>query len=189
MTVAAKCNITGLVLEELSRLFYGFKCKDNSYAIIENYIESLNCEGINLEVCFPSDCKNELVIFNCTFNVVGITSSINGNVVTFSVVTVGGTTPFTYAWTFEVDDFTLSGAINQSTLVLTLKPGKSFPDLVSQVSVAITDANGCTDIKSCWLDDLAMKCSVNFVPCVNPSNLTLSNPVTYCVAPSSLVVT
>lgn len=187
MTVAAKCNITGLVLELVGELYYGFKCKDNSYAIIENYLESLQCEDVVPEVCHPADCTNDPIIFNCQIGVAGIAVSINGNTVTFTSTIVGGTAPFTYEWSFETDDFT-SGAINQSSLVLTLKPNKSLEDLVSEVSVTVTDANGCTTTKSCWLVDAAMKCNESFVPCPNPSQLTLLNATTYCVAPSNLIV-
>lgn len=194
MTVAAKCNITGFVLDELSPMFYGLKCKDNSYAIVENYIESLGCTNINLQICNPADCENNPTVFECEFNIVRTTVVINGdgNLVTFNVSEedyFGGTSPFTYEWTFETDDFIISGPVNTSQLVLAVKPGKVLANLVTKISVTITDANGCTDTKECWLNKGDLRCSVNFVACSNPSGLVTTNNFVQCAGPSGLIVT
>ena len=66
MTVAVKCNISGLVLYESGRMFYGLKCQDKSLDIAENYLEYLRCPDIVIESC-KTDCDNPPVIFNCNF--------------------------------------------------------------------------------------------------------------------------
>lgn len=190
MTVAAtnKCNITGYVLDQLNQLKYGVECSDSSSAIVENYIAYLNCPDVDLEICHPDDCKNEVVRFSCLINVPVLSGVINSNTITYTASIVGGKAPFTYAWSFDQTKFTASGATNQPELSITAKPGLDISTLVASVTLVVTDADGCKDTKTCYLDNSLTKCNPNFVPCVNPSGLSVRNSVTYCLAPSNLRV-
>lgn len=194
MTVVAtnKCHITTIALEETSKLFYKVTCKNNSLSILENYIASLSCPDLPLEICSPDDiCNNIPIIFNCNFNIIRSTLAINNNLLTFTINTsdyVGGTSPFTYVWDFEEDDFEPAGPINNESIVLVLRPLKDLSQLVSRVAITITDSNGCQDIKVCWLNKGVLKCSTNFIPCANPRNLRLVNLIVTCAAPSNLII-
>lgn len=191
--MAAKCNITTLALEQLSVLQFGGKlCKSNIEALIENYIEYLDCEEIDLTICNPDNCKNDPIIFNCNFNVLRITADVTSQIMVFTVGPsdfAGGTAPYTYDWTFEQDDFDSVGPINQDTLLLTVKTGKITELLVSSVKVKITDANGCIDEKLCYLAGGIMRCGTNYAPCSAPSMLAIINNAVHCVRPTGLIVT
>lgn len=75
-------------------------------------------------------------------NIVGQVSlvSIQDREYTFQASNTGGTSPFTYNWTYDTTVF--SGSSTSSTIKLTLI-GSTPPD-TTLVSVKITDRNGCT---------------------------------------------
>lgn len=188
MTVAVKCNITGLVLKETGRMFYGLKCQDNTLGIAENYLAYLNCPEVPIESC-ASDCDNPAIIFNCLFKLATLSAVVQGQTVTLNVTSlnyVGGTAPFTYQWEFNVDDFT-SGATDANQLVLTLRAGKSFSTLVTSVTLTMTDANGCISSKQCWLSFGVLYCNPLYAPCVNPAALSVTPTMTNMTWDNTLV--
>lgn len=193
MIVAVKCNIATLALENSAKLLYGFGCKDNSFAFIENYIESLDC-GINQELCNAVPCENPVIVFNCIFNVNRISFEIQeGNLIILTATVgdgdyAGGTPPFTYEWNFDENDFDVTGAVNQNQIALTPKDDKAIEDLVSQITVTVIDSNGCQSVKSCWIEYGVGKCNENFVGCTNPSDLVVTDAESYCAAPSNLII-
>lgn len=188
----AKCNITELALKKVGGIYYSLACsKDNDSAIIENYVEYLNCPNVNLEVCNAIPCFNPAIIFNCGFKINKLLLSITGNVLTFSVDTTtytGGTTPFSFEWNFDTSVFDISSPINQNVLVLTLKAGKVLADLVTPVSITMIDSNNCSNTKQCWFNQGSLTCNQNFVACVNPQDLEIGTTVTNCVSPTNLIV-
>jgi len=190
--VAAKCNITSLTIKKLNQLYWGQPPDSTDDAILENYLEQLGyCEGVDLIPCYEEDCVNDPIVVDCTLAISSIQSSISENVVTFSIPSNGitnGITPYTYQWDYEEDDFILSGPIGASTLILTVKPNKNINYLTSNISVAVTDANGCTIIKSCWLTPAGMQCTEEYAACVPPTLLTVGNKTVLCGTLSSLVV-
>lgn len=200
MTVAAKCNITEFALQELNQLYYGFSCKTGKSAIIENYLEYLNCSNIKLIICNQAKvcAKDKPSVFNCNFNLISISATLNpvaGTDIIFDVKLVnyaGGTLPFSYSWDFDEDDFDLVGGTDAMSpeIKLALKPDKVIELLVSQITVEITDANGCTDSKSCWLiPDGEMRCGASYQSCNNPVGLTAVYNYVACEKPKTLVLT
>lgn len=190
--MAAKCNIASLAIKKLNKLHWGINISDVEDAILENYIEQLDCKDTDLIVCYEEPCVNNPVIVNCNLAISLIQSSIFENTVTFSIPTGGitnGIAPYSYKWTYEVDDFTQSGPININTSTLTVKPSKDINFIISNISVEITDANGCKATKSCWITPSGMQCAENYAPCLPNSLLTVTNKTIVCSPLSSLVVT
>lgn len=189
--MAAKCNITSLTLDKLNQLYWGIKGKNIDDGILENYLEQLECECVELTTCHDADCDNDPIVVTCQLAISAIQASITENVVTFSIPTNGisnGTAPYSYQWTYELDDFNLSGPIGASTSVLTVKPTKDVNYLISNISVVVTDANGCTATKSCWLTPSGMQCTEGYAACIPPSVLVVTNKTILCGALKSLVV-
>lgn len=195
--MANKCNITKYAIDKLNSLHYGFSCKHNNAAILENYITYLGCPNINLVVCDndPTCTDGNPVIFRCTFNIISISATLSpesGTDVIFDVKIVdyqNGVPPFTYEWEWDSDDFDLvEGTDSESAeLRLKVKPGKVVDYLVSNIYVGVTDSNGCFDSKSCWLVMGNMQCGFNYDRCPNPVGLTANMIYTPCPAPTGLV--
>lgn len=194
MTVAAKCNITGLVLNRLNRLQWGIACKDTSCEIIEDYIQHLNCSDTHIIPCDTDNCLDaEPVIFNCNFNITSISATLNpigedaDIIFDLKVINyVGGLLPFTYLWIYDTTDFDLIGNVTDPQIKLKLKGNKKIELLVTEIEVQITGADGCKDSKSCWLTPEGMECNVNYIPCPNTANLTASSIYTPCPKSKSL---
>lgn len=191
MIVAVKCNITSLALKKLNELYWGNKYKGVDNLIIENYIYSLSCSG--LEMCYTEedDCSNPTIVLNCNLNIALISNTINQNVITFYIKDTdftGGLAPFTYQWTYEQSDFDNSGDINVSESVLSVKLGKRLELLVTSISVKVVDANGCIYNKTCYLALSQMQCADDYIPCPNISSLSVINKITNCVMPIGLIV-
>lgn len=192
MIVAVKCDILTWALDKLGQSRWGIKCDDSSCDIANQYINSLNCEDI---IAFRpqgvTDCNNLTVIYNCNFNVLKSTMGVDQNIVTLTFQTgdiVGGVAPFTYEWEFNETHFIASSPINESTLVLTLRPGKQFNTLESKIVMKITDAEGCHDERICYIRNGILLCYHNYISCANPQNLSLTNMVVTCGAPSGLLL-
>lgn len=190
--MAAKCNITSLTLQKLNQLFWGVKTKSVDDAILENYIEKLNYNKcVELVICNEADCFNEPIVVVCILSVLSIQVTKSENVVIFSIPNGGilnGTPPYSYEWTYESDDFIPAGAIDLETATLTVTPSKDINYLISNVSVRVTDSNGCTATKSCWLIPSGMQCTENYAACVPVSTLIVTNKVVLCGVLKSLVV-
>lgn len=193
--MAVKCNITQHVLGKLARAKWGFtKNPDFDRAIVETYIEFLNCP-IRFTPCQKSDidCTSSIIVFRCEFNVLSMTFYINddGNPY-FSINVgnyVGGTEPFSYQWFYDEEVFTAEGELDTESIILAVNEGKSLEDLVSPITVIITDANGCEDTKICYITPEGLKCSNNYEPCPNPIDLMVVNLFVQCPPPTGLIVT
>jgi hypothetical protein len=185
-----KCNITKFTNIELNKINFGSKYNLSSKEILENYIQFLNCPTVNINICYPDNCNNSTIDFTCTIAISAISQIIDNRTITF-FLDLGSLTnyvnPLQYLWTYDNTVFDITGGLNQSTLVLTLKSGKIFDNLVSQVTLKVTDANGCSITKSCFLVSEAMQCST-YILCSNPRNLNIVNRMVYCVSPSGLIV-
>jgi hypothetical protein len=189
--VAAKCNITGFALKELYKSKWGIDSESNVAAIAENYIEYLNCPNIKLSLCYPAKCKNDIIIFNCDFNVNGMTFYYEDGIPQFAITVgnyVGGVLPLTYQWLFDEENFEAVGPTDTESLTLTVIEGKDFDNLVTPITVTITDANGCEDTKVCYITPDGLRCNTNYQPCSNPSNLMIANLFKQCSGPSGLIV-
>lgn len=193
MTVGAKCGITSLALKKITELHWGTKLNVDD-KIIQNYIESLGCK-IDSD-CYKGDddiCDNPTIVFLCKLKVDAISNIIDENTITFYIKDedlTAGVPPYTYHWSFEQDDFDISGAVDVDQAVLTVKVGKDINLLVSSISVLVTDSQNCKAIKNCYLTPGGiMKCADDFVPCSNSSGLRVVSKTTYCVKPLGLTVT
>lgn len=176
-----KCNITALAVEQLNSLYYGFQCKDKSVVILENYLDYLNCPTVDHTTCFPDNCSNPVITNMCNIVLSSISYTVVGRTLTFYIDPAnltGATLPLTYLWSYNTQDFTITGNNTSSTLVLTLKTGKVLSSLVTMVTVGIQDANQCTASKQCYLVQGTMHCDSGYVQCPNGSNLVVtSNPL------------
>ena len=188
MIVAAKCNITLSILGKLNELHWGVRKTGLDNIILENYIEFLGFS--KMEICHPRDCNNDTIVFTCNLNINKISKAVNENVIVFFIEDndiIGGKVPYTYRWTYEIDDFDNSGQIDIDKATLTVKMGKKLELLVTKVSVKITDSNNCTYNKICYLTPIGLQCAENFVPCSNVTNLQIINKER-CVGVSGLVI-
>jgi len=189
--VGAKCNITKSVLGDVYKVRWGLKLPSNLISILENYVKFLNCPTVTPAICNQEDCTNIIEVFNCEFNVIGMTFFIEDGQPFFKINVgnyIGGTEPFTYQWFFDTDNFEAVGEINTDTLVLTVKPNKELTTLVTPITVIITDVNGCEDTKICYMTPDGLKCNTNYQPCSNPSGLIISNTFIACPVPSGLII-
>lgn len=185
LTVAAKCDITTLVLGKLVKLQYGYSCESQDCGIIETYIDYLNCPTVVRAICTPviNNCSNPITTFICNFKVLSISSALPGVGddfdISFFIPTGGldnGLSPYTYQWEFDGGYFTIVGSSTDPILKLTLEAGKELDLLETEVSVTVTDSNGCHSTKTCWFTPAGMKCGGAFIPCPNPINLVISLP-------------
>ena len=192
--MAAKCNITGLILQKLDELQWGLKtCAPVNKAIWEDYIAYLECPTVNSPNCYPAaDCPEELVEVVCRTSIHKLSVSVDGDMLIFTVLPsdmVGFTEPFTYGWSYDQKVFTASGPVNDYQLKLLLKGGIDMTTIVARVGVVITDVHGCTASKFCYFTPVGLQCNVNYTPCVNASSLRVTNTLTQCVGPSGLIIT
>lgn len=185
-----KCNITKFTNIELNKINFGSKYNLSSKEILENYIQFINCPTVNINICYPDNCNNPTINFTCTIAISAISQTINNRTITFFLDTgslTNYTNPLQYLWTYDSTVFDITGGLNQSTLVLTLKSGKIYNNLVSPVTLEVIDANDCSVTKSCFLVSEVMQCAT-YTPCDNPRSLSVSNLMVYCVSPSGLIV-
>lgn len=193
--MAAKCNITRLVLNKLYKIIWGISCEDSRSAILENYIEYLDCPDIDLVICNPDNCKNDPISFNCSFTIRKITlNQLTDEVyptLTFLVVPadlINGIPLYTYQWTYNNIIFDLIGGDQNSSIVLKVKTGIDINTLVTAIGVTIIDGNECRATKVCYLTPAGMVCRDNFVPCPNSELLvSVFNPL-LCARADNLVV-
>jgi hypothetical protein len=181
--VAAKCNISKYALEEYHSLVWGIKCHTHPWAIIENYIEKLDCPEVDLDICHSkkTGCPDNTIVNKCIVNITGISFSLETTgdediIFYLSVNNVfGATAPITYNWIYDNTDFELieDASNTDAELKLKLKTGKSLNDLVTLIRVEIEDAAGCTDYKECWYTPTGFQCGA-FIPCRNPTSLVVT---------------
>ena len=187
-----KCNITSTVLNKITYLQKGRKFF-NEESIYENYLGFLNCDSVDYNICFPDNCSNPTIIFICTLAVSGISAIVDkdSGQVTFYIADnqfVNGIPPYSYSWIYNTADFDLVSVIGNNQIVLSIKQGKTFDALVSQISVSITDSNGCYASKSCYLTPIGIQCASDYQECPNGNNLQIVNLYTQCFGASGLIV-
>ena len=191
--MAAKCNITKFVLEDLNTFNYGFNCVDNSCAIIENYVEYLNCPSVIQEICHPDNCENKPIFFECTFNIKKISSRvIENNTIEFFIEDenlINGVSPYQYSWVYEEEDFELINNTTSNTLILQPKENKDLSVIVSRIQVSIICDNGCMSTKVCWLTPQGMECGNMYEPCDNPHALEVVPNYIHCPSCKTLIIT
>lgn len=191
MTVAAKCNITSSALSKINELYWATKYKGLDDIILENYIEYLNCPTIDLNICHPDGCVNITEDFTCSLNIAKISSTISENTVTFFIADgdlAGNSPPYTYNWTYQIDDFDNSGGIDTQEAVLTVKVGKQLILLVTPIAVQVVDKYGCIANKACFLTPSGMQCASDYKACSNITGLVVNNKTVRCVGVSGLIV-
>jgi len=187
--VGVRCNIVDLALARQKAFKWGFG-NTHTIDILENYKQYLNCDDAPPDPCFTEDCNQEAIIFNCNVNILKASLDTVEDVLTFTFEVgdiVGGKAPFTYLWEYDTTHFFVQGPVNQEQLVLILKPGFDLDILVSELSLTITDADGCRDTKHMWIVNGEL-IYWNYVACPNPHSLVVTNKFTYCPAPSNLIV-
>lgn len=191
--MAAKCNITKLALDSLLQLQYSVRCsKSNVKNLLENYIEYLNCSDVNLTVCEPSICINDVVSFSCKLRVIALDFVVEDQLLVFSIPSggiIGASGELTYNWEYDANSFNIVGAMNTEQLILTLKEGKLLSNVVAPIKVTVSDANGCVSEKQCYVAGGVTRCNINYTPCSTPMALTLTNKIVNCARPLGLVVT
>lgn len=188
-----KCNIIGLVLTKLNKLYWGFSCEDIDDKILDNYKNSLTCDTLNKTTCFPDNCVNETVILICDLQISGISFSFDETerIITFFIPEEGitnGLAPYSYKWTYEIDDFDQAGTIDTAQSTLALKENKQFDVLVTAISVEVTDANGCKATKNCYFVEGEIQCAEDYQPCSNVSNFVVRDNFVRCIGVSGLLV-
>ena len=190
--MAAKCNITSSVLKKLNKLYWGFSSEYIEDKILENYIEYLACPTIKLVICNNDDCTNPTTIIDCAIQVTGMIFVVDNdnNTITFSIPEesiVGSTPPITYTWQFDSTKLESVNGVNNPTLILTPKGDRTIDTLSISIILTIVDAIGCKYTKTCYLANSGISCG-NFVLCVNPKNLVVTNQSVNCVSPKHLVI-
>lgn len=197
MTVAAtnKCNIAELTKQLVTAISWGVPPNKETYnAILENYIVYTGCD-IGLIPCYTEDCINDPLIVDCSLGVEGITITevTLNNEIKFEAKftnTAPDTDPTNniYTWTYDTDVFSPVGAINESVIVLAINTGKTIDQIVTPISVSITDENRCVEAKQCYYVKGSMNCTAGYQACTNPSNLKIVNKVVLCGGISALTV-
>jgi hypothetical protein len=192
--VAAKCNIAKLALNKANKLLWGLSCSANNNAIVENYIEYLDC-SIDQKICYQGDdCTNDPIILNCSLIVTGISFQIVGSEtvdILFNLAVgniYGAKNPLIYKWHYDTDVFDLVGNDSSFNVQLKLKPGKNINLITTAISVDITDANGCKDSKQCYYTPSGIQCADSFVPCLGVTGLESNFIYVECKKPKNLVV-
>jgi hypothetical protein len=189
-----KCNISSYIIDEINNLIWGYKCVDNTNAILENYIQYIGCADANLVTCFPDNCNNPTINFTCTLSIAnGIIAIVDQdtNTVQFTLNAANitnGLAPYQYTWTYNPNDLTPIGPINGSVVSFSAKEGKLISDLVTAVMIEVVDANNCTATKTCYLVTGQVQCATNYNPCYTASALKVINSVVVAVPPSGLIV-
>lgn len=185
LTVAAKCNIPASVLEQMKELAWGFTCvnkADIDEAIMENYIEFLQCPTVEIAICHP-DCNtgDGVVLFPCSEFVINkITLEHYTNLLdpetfyAFMVLEANGdltgvNAPFTCVWEFDTNVLQLE-SLSDCVLTVTYKVGVD-PNIITTIKVIITDSAGCIAEKTCYFINGEIKCDADYILC--PGNVDL----------------
>ena len=190
-----KCNIIEYSLSKVNELLWGMKATVNvDKAILENYLQYLDCPTVELATINPDICSNPTINFRCQLSSGAIIVNISSNtgILIFSIdetQIINGKSPFTYTWSYDPDDIILTSGINSNSVSFKLKDGKNIDNIVVAIGVDIVDSNGCKYSKSCYLVNKAMECIVNYAACRTVNSLVVTNVVTAAVPPSGLIVT
>lgn len=129
--MAVKCNIPNLALESIYSAIYGFSCKDVTKKIIQNYIEYLNCSGVDYAFCDNFPCTIPSGDVFCFIDAVNL-SVINIGSTTATVTFVVPTQPYTvtvineelgttvYTATNPTSPINLTGLVNDTDYLVRL---------------------------------------------------------------------
>lgn len=102
-----KCKIVPYALQNLNQLIYGYGCQSNVGCKINlNYVEYLNCTGVDIQPCETVVCDFVPVTVNCTMQ--GVTLEISDITINsvridftypehdYTIVVTDGVTPRTF---------------------------------------------------------------------------------------------
>lgn len=185
--MAAKCNIPASVLEQMSELAWGFTCVNKAAvdeAIMENYIEFLQCPTVEIAICHP-DCNtgDGVTLFPCNEFVINkITlesyTGLMDDFVTYAFMVLeangdltGVNAPFTCVWEFDTNVLDL---LSLSDCVLTTKYKTGVdPNIITTIKVTITDSAGCIAEKTCYFINGQIECDDDYIICPNTIDLTV----------------
>lgn len=199
--MVAKCNIALNTLQYLNKLLWGVNCDDSIKIIVENYIEYLACDTIDIVPCFGEDCINDTIDIDCTIRSLDRISSKKNSYPCIYVFVddkdiINGVPPYTYQWSYIVSDLIPQGDINKSFIILCPTTGKLRENLVTPITVIITDSEGCKITKTCYLTPEylnppnfgALECN-SYISCTNASNLSIQLKTTQqCSSNENLIV-
>lgn len=196
--MAVDCNIVEKALKKVKLKAWGFE-NDNviDKGIAISYLEYLACEGVSLKSCHDlgGNCDDGDTFKNvsCNMNVRSIsysTTNIPNNINFYLGVTdiFNAVGPLTYLWSYDTAVFEIIGNVTDSVVGFKFKTGYNPTLTVTWITVTITDANGCTDSKTCKYINGVMQCAINFVSCFPVNDLEITSLYTACKRPTDLVV-
>lgn len=179
--VVNKCNIASLVLHRLIAKYWGVKEKNIDPAILENYIEYLECPDVVADTCYasPNECSGGFVDFKCKFKILNISFQIiehpDYDVIFYLANTdlLNANQPLSLIWQYNQNHFTAYDGVTGNQLRLKLNPGKTLSTLASKLFVSATSSDGCISTKQCYFVNGEMKCNPNYIPCIGASILTI----------------
>lgn len=189
--MAANCNISSIAKEIFDKKRFGLQCTGDEYsAFVQSYLSELGC---NPSVCIPiqGPC-DRISIQGCSTFVLPsfrFTHQAYGTSIDFIVspADLNGVEPYTYSWTFDPQYFSVRvpGSNLESTLKLTkLQETNINMNYLTNVTVQVTDANGCTFSKTCQfkytkdngVSSGVLNCDTDtFIPCTIPGSLNTSS--------------
>ena len=149
-----KCKIVPYALQNLNQLIYGYGCESNVGCKIDlNYVEYLNCPGIDIQPCETVVCEFVPVTVNCTMEDVTLGVSditINSAVLTFTypehsytIVVSDGTNVLTF--TNPVSPLILNNLIPDTEYQVTLTQFCPYGQ-VRTIEQSFTTLVACVDI-------------------------------------------
>lgn len=168
-----KCNISKYIKDRIDKFNFGLNCDFSDSKILENYINYLDCDTVDINICYPDTCSNPTLIIVCDIVISDLAVEIDNDNITITPTVTGGTQPYSYQWSYNTNLFDLQEGTNDtsSNLKLVLKTG-SFDYIEAGIGLTITDVNDCKNSKTCVLSNSIMDCSRS-VACNNITDLHL----------------
>lgn len=198
--MAVKCNIAKQALDKYQLKQWGF-AKDVKIdrSILFNYLEYIKCEGVEIIPCEDdSDCAKAVltnkVVKRCNMNLISMSVDVLGedNQLVFSLKVgnvINGTPPYVYQWIWDTDKLELVEGESTDEEVKIKPIGDADVSLMMfPIILQVTDANGCSDEKTCYYTPSGMKCNNNYVPCYPLENLVVSMINIPCYPVNNLIV-
>lgn len=193
------CNITKIVHALVVAKKYGIQCNELQLKsdFVKAYIQELGCIDLSNCVTVIAPC-NSVTDSNCNGFVspgFGFQHQSFGTNIDFIVneSALNGAAPYSYVWEFDATRYAVrnSASTSQSTIQLLKINEQATMNYITNITVTVTDANGCTVTKTCQFTYIkvngqsqgAMQCNEDsFQECteanmsisVNNTNLTVT---------------